>query len=116
LWCQNNISKREKTGLTTGEKIRPFDNCNVACLHYVTEDKLVFFYFVHNEITQHKPRYVYTQKIKKTKNNQGKTKTTPLPKTETANEPPHLIPNQNTPLLHRRTATQRPTTTPKHHL
>ena len=53
--------------------------------------------------------------LSQTKNNQGKTKITPLPKIEIAHEPPHLTVNQNTPPLHHRTVTQRPTTTPNHH-
>jgi len=47
---------------------------------------------------------------------QGKTKTRPLPKTESAHEPLHLTTNQNTPPLHWKIATQRPTTAPKQHL
>jgi len=36
----------KKIGLRTVGK----NNCDVAIIHYVTEEKLMFSYFVHNEI------------------------------------------------------------------
>jgi len=54
-----------------------------------------FIFFI-----RRRSRYVYTQIIKKTENNQEKINTKLLPKTKTAHKPPHLTANQNIPTLH----------------